>query len=194
MIRRLLLCALLMLAAPVWAQGITGTNKPTDVKHFVQYVTISLSSAQLQTISSVPVLVLKAPGAGKAIYVLQAWMEYVFNTVGFGANGRATLIYGPTYATTSDLFFPAPAGAAQTPLSFASGFSTVSLSSSALYQTFANSAVLNQPLYVTNNLGNPAAGNGTATLTVAYVVECTAPVAPGTFTTPAACIPVGAFH
>lgn len=56
------------------------------------YVEINLSAAQIRSLFSSPVTLLAAPGAGKVIQVIDAWVAYSFGTVAFAGGGDGAFL------------------------------------------------------------------------------------------------------
>ena len=123
---------------------------------------IVLTQAELSTLGTVPIVVVPAPGAGKAIQPISAYAEYEYGGVAYANFGIPGLTHNPSSGSL--------------PLK-----STVSLlDQTANYVRFfkqtdegynAGFTIDNQPLYFTDDDGSdPTAGNGTLTLYVTYKI------------------------
>lgn len=77
----------------------------------IKKVKVSLSTAQLRTLGTVPVEAIPAPGAGKAILVHSFVVKLNFGTVGFSSNGIcATVESIPAITTKVQALIPAVVG------------------------------------------------------------------------------------
>lgn len=83
--------ALTMPAASVinGGAGIPGSSLAANV---MQVATGTLSAAQIITLHSVPVTLVPAPGAGKALVVDMAFFSFVYNSVQFTGGGAISLV------------------------------------------------------------------------------------------------------
>ena len=66
--------------------GATYDTKSIDGEKFILSTKVSLSAAQIKTISTVPVSVISAPGAGKVIEIVSAFLSFNYGTVTFDAS------------------------------------------------------------------------------------------------------------
>ena len=66
--------------------GATYDTKSIDGSGFILQKKVSLSAAQIKTISTVPISVIDAPGAGKVIEVVSAFLSFNYGTVTFDAS------------------------------------------------------------------------------------------------------------
>ena len=65
--------------------GETYDTKSIDGSKFILSTKVSLSAAQIKTISTVPISVIAAPGAGKVIEIVSAFLSFNYGTVTFDA-------------------------------------------------------------------------------------------------------------
>ena len=65
--------------------GATFDTKSILGSGFILHKKVSLTAAQIKTISSVPVSVIAAPGAGKVIEIVSAFLSFNYGTVTFDA-------------------------------------------------------------------------------------------------------------
>jgi hypothetical protein len=65
--------------------GATYDTKSIDGSKFILNTKVSLSAAQIKTISTVPISVISAPGAGKVIEIVSAFLSFNYGTVTFDA-------------------------------------------------------------------------------------------------------------
>lgn len=128
---------------------------------------VALTAAQLRSLDSSPVLIIAAPGAGKAIIPIYSLLIFTPGVVPFtNANDNALLLYG------NDLG------------SGVSATNGLGFDGTLLIQQFATSppsafiagnevdidTVFNQPLYYLDSEGDALLGDGTAILYVVYTV------------------------
>lgn len=140
----------------------TADGLETDSQDIPITKKIVLTQAELSTLGTVPIVVVPAPGAGKAIQPISAYAEYEYGGVAYANFGIPGLTHNPSSGSL--------------PLK-----STVSLlDQTANYVRFfkqtdeeynAGFTIDNQPLYFTDDDGSdPTAGNGTLTLYVTYKI------------------------
>lgn len=124
-----------------------------------QTTTVAVSSAQLLAMNGAPVVILPAPGAGKAIIVTNFIFEYVYGTTAYQNGGQVQLNY-----TGQALQASAGLSAANTLLQ---GASCVT---SGIGPTAArpNAQIANTGISLTNGTAPFIAGDGTANVTVLY--------------------------
>ena len=65
--------------------GATYDTKSIDGEKFILNTKVTLSAAQIKTISTVPISVISAPGAGKVIEIVSAFLSFNYGTVTFDA-------------------------------------------------------------------------------------------------------------
>ena len=65
--------------------GATYDTKSIDGEKFILSTKVSLSAAQIKTVNSVPVSVISAPGSGKVIEIVSAFLSFNYGTVTFDA-------------------------------------------------------------------------------------------------------------
>ena len=89
--------------------GATYDTKSIDGSKFILQTKVSLSAAQIKTISTIPISVIPAPGAGKVIEIISAFLKFNYGTVTFDAGAsRSLAIYTSTssaiqYETANDI-------------------------------------------------------------------------------------------
>ena len=66
--------------------GATYDTKSIDGEKFILSTKVTLSAAQIKTISTVPISVISAPGAGKVIEIVSAFLSFNYGTVTFDAS------------------------------------------------------------------------------------------------------------
>ena len=71
--------------------GATYDTKSIDGSKFILNTKISLSAAQIKTISTIPISVIPAPGAGKVIEIISAFLKFNYGTVTFDAGTNRSL-------------------------------------------------------------------------------------------------------
>lgn len=120
---------------------------------------VSLSSAQILTLNTIPVQLLPAPGAGLYYDVVDCIGFYTFGGTAYATNINFSIVYNNL--TSNLALFSNSALINQTAnrkLKFAAGTITGSLSA---YST-------NAPLVAQVATGNPTAGNGTVDIYLLY--------------------------
>lgn len=143
-----------------YVNALIGQSESPDVgRAAIRVITITLSSAQLLTISAVPVQVLPSPGPGKTYIVHGSLAHFIFGGIAYTAGANLRLTLG----------------------TFAQGFWIACLGSliNVLVDTFSQgtenaanvpaTAQVNLPLMVTSS-SSPITGNGAMILTVFYSV------------------------
>lgn len=125
-----------------------------------QSVTVNITNAQLLNMFAAPVPLLPAPGPGKMIVVTDFMMEHIFNSAAFQAGGAIALSYIlNNYAASASI-------AADLLTTANSGLYTVG--STAARRVVG--ATQNQGIGLTNATGAFTTGDGTARVTLLYVV------------------------
>jgi len=122
-------------------------------------VKISLTSPQILALLSTPIEVVPAPGAGKAIHVIAA-----FGSLTFGTNA---------YTTFTDAVLTAPSRVGSSFQNILSGFFGAGANDTLLGIRSAsggNQSPTNESLVIAGSGGNPVAGDGTADVSVTYVI------------------------
>jgi hypothetical protein len=66
--------------------GATYDTKSVSGENLILHKKVTLTAAQIKTISSVPVSVISAPGAGKVIEIVSAFLRFNYGTVTFDAS------------------------------------------------------------------------------------------------------------
>lgn len=117
-----------------------------------------LSSAEILTLSSVPIQIIAAPGSGKHLVLCWATCRLNFNSIAYAT--------GSTLSITS-------AGAAQTVLGKTSAFITSSATVWAYmnYNTIAGTSVASNTAVNVILGSNPTLGNSTVDVNVTYYIE-----------------------
>ena len=79
--------------------GATYDTKSIDGESFILNTKVSLTAAQIKTISTIPISVIPAPGAGKVIEIISAFLKFNYGTVTFDASfGYGLSLYTLTAA------------------------------------------------------------------------------------------------
>lgn len=80
--------------------GDTYDTKSIDGESFILNTKVSLTAAQIKTISTIPISVIPEPGAGKVIEIISAFLKFNYGTVTFDASfGYSLSLYTLTAAT-----------------------------------------------------------------------------------------------
>lgn len=133
----------------------------------VQHVTKALTAANIIAMYTTPVALVAAPGAGKSIVVTKLAFTITRTATAFTGGGAAIVQYaatangGGTQALDSTLASTVITGSAGTTVSFRNG---------AVVSDAASTVTQNVGLYISNATAVFAAGTGTATVDVWYVV------------------------
>ena len=144
-------------------QNSDGTTKLADLETLksaymcnIQCASLSIASADVLTLNSIPVELVAAPGAGYAIEVINASLKMVYNSVAYATNTSVQLLVS---------------GAAQ----YQSAFNGSVLSSaSSTFNSIGKSALAgtnvieNAALNVTVGTGDPTAGDSDIEIFVLY--------------------------
>jgi hypothetical protein len=118
---------------------------------------ITIPSAEVLTLNSVPVEVIEAPGAGYAVQVLSASMKMVFNSSGYTTNTSLVLV--SSGAGTEEQF------------AFASGALSSLVDTFTIATNSANQSVQiieNDPIMAQIGIGDPLAGDSDIELFIYY--------------------------
>ena len=120
-----------------------------------------LTSAQLLALNTTPITLIPAAGAGNMISIVNATLEYNFVATPYTVPGGTQLqLFVNTLEVGTDI---AAAGLVD------QGANTVASTTAANQTTGTAAATLaNQPLTITNSIGNFTLGDGTLTVTVYY--------------------------
>lgn len=134
-----------------------GLQTPPDL---IQFAQVTLSSAQLLALNTSPPVIVPAPGAGKAILVLNCWYSLTFGTAQYADASTLGLGY---LGVGTPIIENSNAGVVIKSAASRVGYSAIAGSTS------ATAAVANQAV-VMISAANPTTGDGTAIVAVAYVV------------------------
>lgn len=133
----------------------------------VQHKTVALTAANMIAMYTTPVALIAAPGAGKSIVVSKLAFTITRTSTAFTGGGAAIVQYdstangGGTQALDSTLASTVITGAAGT---------SVSIRNGAVISDLASTSIQNKGLYISNATAVFAAGTGTATADIWYVV------------------------
>lgn len=139
----------------------------TATDYSVQHKTVSLTAANLIAMYATPVVLIAAPGSGKSIVVTKLAFTITRTATAFTGGGAAIVQYHTTangagqQALDSTLASTVITGAAGTSVSFRNG---------AVISDAASTVTQNKGLYISNDTAAFAAGTGTATVDIWYVV------------------------
>lgn len=163
-------------ATPTVQQAATVTaDKVCQVKGFkatggdysVQHVTVSLTAAQIIAMYTTPVALVAAQGAGKSIVVTKLVFTITRTSTAFTGGAAAIVQYDSTangagtQALDSTLASTVITGSAGT---------TVSCRNGAVISDAASTVTQNKGLYISNGTAVFAAGTGTASVDIWYIV------------------------
>lgn len=141
--------------------------KATGQDYSVQHKTVALTAANIIAMYTTPVALVAAPGAGKSIAVTKLALTITRTSTAFTGGGAAIVQYAATangagqQALDSTLASTVITGSAGTTVSFRNG---------AVISDAASTVTQNVGLYISNATAVFAAGTGTATVDVWYVV------------------------
>ena len=133
----------------------------------VQHKTVTLTAANIIAMYTTPVALIAAPGAGKSIVVQKVAFTITRTSTAFTGGGAPIVQYaatangGGTQALDSTLAATVITGAAGTTVSFRNG---------AVVSDAASTVTQNVGLFISNATAVFAAGMGTATVDIWYVV------------------------
>jgi hypothetical protein len=149
--------------------GGSSPNATLTVSGTMQSATVSLSSAQLLALNSSPVTIVPAPGAGNVILVLGIVEEFTAGADAYTDSGGETGLY------FSSLAFGSIDGQnlGQACIGNVTG---VGAGINALEPIlFATADIVNQGIVAYSPTANMTGGDGTAKITVYYLVQATDP-------------------
>jgi len=146
-------------SAPLSGPGIGSASLDPQVQ---QLAVVPLTAAQLKSLFSTPLTVLPAPGAGYALILEQALLEFKFGTIAYTGGGALSLVYHGNAGALHSGTVPASV------ITAGSGQSQTLLGP----QTGANGLTVlsNTGIDLTNATQNFAAGNGLAQLWLWYTI------------------------
>jgi hypothetical protein len=151
-----------------FADGTTQTTAATSTPSVFKQVSVTLTSAQLLALSTTPITIVTAPGAGFFIFPTYYTMEYHFGTTAYAGSGSCSFIYGPppvvnpTNLLTLYNWTAATSGIIKAAASC--GFIGICGEGLTPYTTMNNAAVVfTAPTAITG-------GNGTLTITLNYSI------------------------
>lgn len=129
------------------------------ISNVVKYATLTIPTASVLTLNSVPLTIVAAQGSGKSIVVVQSAVQMVYNSVAYATNTTLQLLVSTaTVAQVSATSYLAAA---------ATRFWLLPTQASGAANT---SVVSNQPLTVTVATGDPTAGDSPLVVHVWYIV------------------------
>lgn len=76
-------------------QTTAAITPPTPPAPVLLQATVTLTSAQLLALSTTPITVIPAPGAGFYIFPQYYTMEYTFGGIAYSGTGNCSFIFGP---------------------------------------------------------------------------------------------------
>jgi hypothetical protein len=139
----------------------------TGSDYSVQHVTVALTAAQIIAMYTTPVVLVAAPGSGKSILVTKLAFTIIRTSTAFTGGAAAIVQYDSTAngAGTQAL----DSTIASTVITGSAG-TTVTARNGAVISDLASTSIQNKGLYISNGTAVFAAGTGTATVDVWYVV------------------------
>lgn len=132
----------------------------------VRHAKISLTAAQINGMYAAPVVVIAAPGSGKAISIVKAQFVITRTATAFADGGAAIIQYdstvngGGTQACDSTIASTVITGAAGASHTIRNGAVT----------SDSTATIVNKGIYISNDTAAFTTGTGTATLDVWYTV------------------------
>lgn len=141
---------------------LVGWGMPPDL----QYAVTTIASADVLTLSTIPVELVPAPGAGKAIQVVSASASMVYGTVPYATNGTLYLMTDAATATAPQFVVSQNSFLFGT-VTRAVNFIPLSVSPLAVTDL---QIVDNKPLEAWVFFGNPTAGDSDITINVVYKI------------------------
>lgn len=154
-------------STPYGALVALGLIKTGALDYSLQHVTVSLTAANIIAMYTTPVVLIAAQGAGKSIIVQKLAFTIARTSTAFTGGGAAIVQYaatangGGTQALDSTLAATVITGSAGTSVSFRNG---------AIISDAASTVTQNVGLYISNATAVFAAGTGTATADIWYMV------------------------
>jgi len=130
-------------------------SNPVDPYSVTQHAKVTLTSAQILALNTTPITLVAAPGAGYYVSVSEALAYLTFNTTAYTGTNAANITYtnGAGAAATGTL---------------ASSFLDSSSSAAVKAIAVAVTPVANAPIVISVGTANPAAGDSTITVDIAY--------------------------
>lgn len=142
---------------PIVQAGVTSQSTVKDVSAVLK-IKVSLSSAQILALNSVPITIVPAQGANTMIVPVRVVINKHYNSVTYTTNINLVLGAGTVFAST---------------FSNALGFTADEIAG---YTITANASAsppsgsINVDLKISASVGNPAAGNSTIDIHLLYTV------------------------
>jgi hypothetical protein len=128
---------------------------------------VSLTSGQILTLKTVPVEIVAAPGAGKIIVPVRVAAAYTHVSAAYTHDGEAFRFGNAALDVGSSAYLASLAGSIVT-----EAFSQVGIADMDYKGVWPSAQLLNQALTMYYpGASNPAAGNGTMSVTVWYMVH-----------------------
>ncbi len=142
-------------------QYVTPTELGTSP---IKYIKTSISSAQILSMFTTPILLVPAQGANTLFLVNAFWIELIYNSIAYTGGGSVNVVWDNTSSVI------ALSNAATSITGTSSGTIALSVPAAAF---MATTNTINKGLYFTNSTAVFATGNSTANLHLYYSVLST---------------------
>jgi hypothetical protein len=156
----------------------TLNNAPADIYYkgklirgsgaYFSHARVSLTAAQIIAMEATPVQLIAAPGAGRVIAITKAQFRIVRTSTSFTGGGAVQIQYGSTAANGGTQALDSTI--ASTVITTADTHTVHAVRNGAVLTTDPSSGIDNTGIYITNASASFAAGTGTATVDIWYVV------------------------
>lgn len=138
--------------------GSTGIVK--QVRQVVQTIAVNVSSSQILNSNTTPITIIPSPGSGKFINVLSMQVFFDYNSIAYASN--VSMFF--RYAGTSTSINTAAMNIAQT----VDKIFRFAVNANGTGES--DTGIVNQPVTLSTQTGNPTAGNSTLKVYIAYEI------------------------